>query len=144
MDFRFWILEPDQIQNPKSKIQNQMSKIRQRRTAAHVQTILSELFRRDLRDPRLHDVTITEVRIDRELQYADIYVHALGDEERKAEVMAGLTNAAGFLRRELAGRLSLRTVPQLHFHWDATLLQADQISRLLDNLEIPAGSEEAM
>lgn len=119
-----------------------MSKIRQQRTAAHVQSILSELFQRHLHDPRLHDVTITDVTIDRELQYADIYVHALGDEERKAEVMAGLNRATGFLRRELAGRLSLRTVPQLHFHWDATLLQADKISHLLETLEIPEEIEE--
>jgi ribosome-binding factor A len=49
-----------------------MSKIRQKRTADHIQTILSELLIRDMRDPRLQGLTITDVRIDRELQYADI------------------------------------------------------------------------
>ena len=67
-----------------------MSKIRQQRTAEQIRTILSELFLRELRDPRVHGLTITEVKIDRELQSADIYVGALGDDAREEEVMAGL------------------------------------------------------
>ena len=114
-----------------------MSKVRQKRTADRIQTIMSELIHREVRDPRLQDLTITEVRIDRELQYADIYASALGDETRESEVMAALNGASGFLRRELAKRLTIRTVPQLHFHWDPTLAHAEQISQLLDSLEIP-------
>ena len=114
-----------------------MSKIRQQRTADHIQTILSELLVRDMRDPRLQGLTITDVRIDRELQYADIYVSALGDDSREDEIIAALVRATGFLRRELAGRLTLRTVPQLHFHWDPTLAHVERISELLDSLDIP-------
>lgn len=117
-----------------------MSKIRQQRTADHIQTILSELLVHDIRDPRLQGLTITEVRIDRELQYADIYVNALGDDSREAEIIAALVRATGFLRRELAARLALRTVPQLHFHWDPTLAHVERISELLDSLDIPLAS----
>ena len=119
-----------------------MSKIRQKRTADHIQTILSELLIRDMRDPRLQGLTITDVRIDRELQYADIYVNALGDDSREKEILAGLVRATGFMRKELASRLSLRTVPQLHFHWDATLAHAERISEVLDSLDIPSASDE--
>ncbi|MFZ0546870.1 MAG: 30S ribosome-binding factor RbfA [Candidatus Promineifilaceae bacterium] len=119
-----------------------MSKIRQQRTADHIQTILSELLVRDMRDPRLQGLTITDVRIDRELQYADIYINALGDDSREEEVMAALEKAAGFMRRDLARQLSLRTVPQLHFHWDPTLAHAERISELLDNLEIPSETDD--
>jgi ribosome-binding factor A len=114
-----------------------MSKIRQKRTADHIQTILSELLIRDMRDPRLQGLTITDVRIDRELQYADIYINALGDDSREKEILAALDKATGFMRKELANRLNLRTVPQLHFHWDATLAHAERISEVLDSLDIP-------
>lgn len=118
-----------------------MSKIRQRRTAEQIKIILSELILRGTRDPRLQELTITDVTIDRELQYADVYVNALGDDAREADVMAALQGARGYFRHELAGRLDLRTVPQLHFHWDPTLAHAEHISQLLDSLEIPSESD---
>jgi ribosome-binding factor A len=95
-----------------------------------------------MRDPRLQGLTITGVRIDRELQYADIYVNALGDDSREEEIMAALERASGFMRRDLAQKLSLRTVPQLHFHWDPTLAHAERISELLDNLDIPSETDD--
>jgi len=119
-----------------------MSKIRQRRTAEQIRVILSELMLRQMHDPRLQDLTITDVTIDRELQYADIYVNALGDDGREAEVMAALQGAKGYFRRELASRLDLRTVPQLHFHWDPTLAHAEHISQILDGLDIPSESDD--
>jgi ribosome-binding factor A len=119
-----------------------MSKIRQQRTAGQIKIILSQLVLRDIRDPRLQDLTITDVTIDRELQYADVYINALGDESREDEVMAALEGATGYLRRELASRLTLRTVPILHFHWDPTLAHAERINQLLDSLDIPAADGE--
>ncbi len=118
-----------------------MSKIRQQRTAEQIKIILSELVLRELRDPRLQGLTITGVQIDRELLYADVYVNALGDESREEDVMIALQGASGYLRRELAGRMRMRTVPHLHFHWDPTLAHAEQIDRLLDNLDIPTETE---
>lgn len=119
-----------------------MSKIRQQRTADQIQQILSELFLREMQDPRLYGLTITAVTIDRELQSASIYINALSDETRQEEVMTGLDKASGFLRRELANRMSLRTVPTLHFHWDPTLATAEQVYDILDNLEIPPAIDE--
>jgi ribosome-binding factor A len=119
-----------------------MSKVRQQRTAEQVRILLSELSQRQLSDPRLQGLTITNVTIDRELQYADVYVNALGDESREEAVMAALARAAGFLRRELASHLRLRTVPVLHFHWDPSLAHAEHIGRLLDTLEIPPETDE--
>jgi ribosome-binding factor A len=99
--------------------------------------ILSDLSHRQLNDPRLLGLTITEVTIDRELQYADVYVHALTDESRQEDVMSALDKAAGFLRREIASRLRLRTTPQLHFHWDPRLEHAAEIDKILEDLDIP-------
>jgi ribosome-binding factor A len=104
--------------------------------------ILSTLAIRDMRDPRLQGITITAVEIDRELQYADVYVNALGDDSRKEEVMAALGSATGYLRSELASRITLRTTPHLHFHWDPSIAHAEYIGQLLDNLDIPDEIEE--
>lgn len=119
-----------------------MSKIRQQRTAEQIQVILSELMLREMNDPRLQELTITAVTIDRELQYADVYVHALGDETRQTAVLQALDKATGFFRHELAQRLRLRATPQLHFHWDATLAHIQEVNRILDNLVIPPPEAE--
>ncbi len=119
-----------------------MSKIRQKRLAERIRAVLSELILRESRDPRLQALTFTDVRIDRELQYADIYVNALGDDSREDEVMSALEGAKGFFRRELAGRIRMRTVPHLHFHWDPTLARAERLNTLLDSLDIPPEPEE--
>ncbi|MBP8002686.1 MAG: 30S ribosome-binding factor RbfA [Chloroflexi bacterium] len=114
-----------------------MSDIRQQRIAEQIQTIVAELFLRELRDPRLQLVTVTDVTVDRELQMAHIYVNALGNESRQEEVLAALRKASGFMRRVLAHQLHTRTVPQLLFHWDPSQAQADRVYALLDTLDIP-------
>lgn len=119
-----------------------MSKIRQQRTADNIHQIMAELFQRHLRDPRLQEVTITRVLIDRELQHANIYVSAFGDDDRQKDVIAALDSANSFLRHELAGRLRGRTVPFLHFHWDESLQHADRVNEIIDQLDIPPAPDE--
>ena len=111
--------------------------IKQGRVGERIQTILSQLLRKDVSDPRLHNITITEVKLDPELMFADIYVNALGDESREKEVMTGLKSASGFLRREVGKRLQIRNTPELHFHWDVTLERGESMNRLLSTLNIP-------
>ena len=119
-----------------------MSKVRQERTAEQIQVILSELFLKEVSDPRLAGITVTDVLIDRELQHANIYVNALGDDEREKEVMAGLESASGLLRSQVAQRLGLRSAPFIHFHWDPRLRYAEQVNDLLDSLVIPAAEAD--
>jgi ribosome-binding factor A len=89
---------------------------------------------RELSDPRLHMIYVTDVNVDRELSYADIFVSALEGSERSREVLAGLESASGFIRRELAGRVELRSFPHLRFHWDPTPENADRIERKLTDI----------
>jgi ribosome-binding factor A len=95
---------------------------------------LSELLLREVSDPRLHQVFITDVTVDRELAFADIYVSAVEGSARSTEILEGLTSASGFLRRALAARVELRLMPRLRFHWDPTPENADHIERLLASL----------
>ncbi|MFN2134475.1 MAG: 30S ribosome-binding factor RbfA [Candidatus Promineifilaceae bacterium] len=115
-----------------------MNRIRQERTAEQIREILSDLLNREVSDPRLQDLTVTRVWVDRELQFADVYLNALGDESREEDVMIALEKAGGFLRYELAQRLSVRTVPELRFLWDPTLAYSEEVDQILDELNLLA------
>ncbi|HMM27088.1 MAG: 30S ribosome-binding factor RbfA [Chloroflexota bacterium] len=108
--------------------------IKQQRVATLIRNILSTLLMTEVTDPALESVTVTDVKIDREFEYADVYVYALDDQ---AEVMAGLARANGYLRRELAQRVRLRNVPVLHFHWDVAMERGERIDSLLQSLDLP-------
>lgn len=118
--------------------------IKQDRVGERIQAILSELLLRDVADPRLRNITVTGVKIDHELMYADVYINALGDESRQQVVLAGLERAKGFLRREVAKRVKLRSAPELKFHWDATLERGERLNRLLSSLDIPPAEAGAV
>lgn len=90
---------------------------------------------REINDPRLHQIFVTDARVDKELAYADIYVSAVEGAERSKEVLAGLKSATGFIRRALSQRIELRTFPRLRFHWDPTPENADHIEKLLNQLK---------
>jgi ribosome-binding factor A len=111
------------------------SGIRLQRIADRIRQELSEMLIREISDPRLQQIFVTDVRVDRELAFADIYVSAIEGAERSKEVLAGLKSASGFLRRALAGRVELRTFPRLRFHWDPTPENADHIEQLLAQLK---------
>jgi ribosome-binding factor A len=110
------------------------SKVRLERIEDRFRQELSEMLIREISDPRLHQIFITDVKVDRELAYADIYVSAVEGVVRSAEILAGFEHASGFLRRALAARIELRSFPRLRFHWDPTPENADHIERLLANL----------
>ncbi len=114
--------------------------IKQERAARLIQEIISELLMTEVTDPAIQGVTITDVKVDREIEYADIYVHDLEDPDA---IMQGLRRASGFLRRELAARTSFRKTPELHFHWDVSIDHGERIDTLLQDLDIPADENPA-
>ena len=129
-------LRQSTIVNRKSKIANKImpSGIRLQRIADRVRQELSELLIREINDPRLKNIFITDVRIDKELAFANIYVSAIEGASRSAEILAGLESASGFFRRTLASRVELRAFPKLKFHWDPTPENADHIEKVLAGL----------
>ncbi len=97
---------------------------------------LSDLMRRELRDPGLNGVvSITDVELTSDLKYARVYVSALGGEEERNAAVAALTRAAGFLRRELGKRLHIRQIPELQFRPDASLERGERILGLIRQIE---------
>jgi len=110
------------------------SGIRLQRIADRVKQELSQMLIHEVNDPRLKQIFLTDVRIDRELTVADVYVSAIEGASRSADVLAGLESASGFFRRNLASRVELRAFPRLRFHWDPTPENADHIEKILAGL----------
>ncbi len=110
------------------------SGVRLQKIADRIREELSELLIKEISDPRLHQIYVTDVRVDRELAYADIYVSAVEGKGRSADVLAGLESASGFLRRALSARVELRAFPRLRFHWDPTPENADHMEKLFKQL----------
>ena len=114
---------------------------RELRVADFIRVELTDLLRHKMRDPRVSaaDVTISDVRVSRDLAYADIYVacNNASDETSVEELISVMRNAAGFFRSELAQRHSMRTTPELRFHFDRTEAEANRIEELLARVRRP-------
>ena len=110
------------------------SNIRLKRISDRIRELLAEMLVKEAADPRLEGISVTDVKVDRELTYADVFVSAVEGEGRKKEVLEGLKSASGYLRSALAGRVDLRVFPRLRFHWDPTPERADHIEKMLASL----------
>ncbi|MCE2406113.1 MAG: 30S ribosome-binding factor RbfA [Pseudomonadales bacterium] len=108
---------------------------RELRVADFIRIELTDLLRNKVRDPRVsqNEVTISDVKVSRDLAYADVYVACQSDdgEEAAEAILSVMRNAAGFFRSELAQRHSMRTTPELRFHFDRTEAEASRIEELL-------------
>lgn len=111
-----------------------VSKKRASRIGDRIREEISEMLIQKMGDPRLMGVTITDVQIDSELTFADVYFSAVEGSSRSAEIQAGFEHAQGFLRTELAHKVDLRHFPRLRFHWDPSYEQAEKIDRLIASL----------
>lgn len=118
--------------------------LRMKRINDRFKEVLSIILLTKLEDPRLSDVTVTDVKVDRELDFANIYVSSLSGSAHSKEVLEGLNHARGFLKYELANEIDLRVMPKLRFFWDPTPEKADRISTLLAQIrgDIPAEKAE--
>ena len=90
--------------------------------------------RSEVRDPRVAGVMVTEVSVDREFSYAEIYVSAVEGITRSDEILKGLESATPFIRKYLSDRIELRSFPRLRFHWDVTPEKADRIEQIIASI----------
>ena len=125
-----------------------MTTRRQVQVADEIQQIISVLLQREVKDPRLGFVTVIKAEVTSDLKYSTVYVSVLGSAEEQKASMEALTSSRGFLRRELASRMSMRFVPELRFKLDRGVEYSDHINRLLNELKQaeeskPAGQDEA-
>lgn len=104
---------------------------RPRRVGEQMQRELAALIQREVKDPRIGMVTVNAVEVSRDLANAKVYVTSIGQDDASV-VVAILQRAAGFLRRELARRMRLRSVPELRFIYDVSLQRGNRLSALIE------------
>ena len=96
---------------------------------------ISTLLQRELKDPRLGFVTVTEVETSQDLRTAKVFVSVLGNDAQWAASLAGLTSARGFVRNWLRDHLDLRITPDLSFRADRSMEHAARIQQLLKHVD---------
>ena len=105
---------------------------RTRRIEAEIQRVLSEVIAREVKDPRVGNVTITAVVVAADMGTARVYFTPFASADRHEEVRIGLVHAGGFLRGEVGRRLRLRHAPRLEFVFDDTADRALRLTGLID------------
>ena len=109
---------------------------RTRRVGQQIQREIALILQREVKDPRIGMVTVSDVEVSRDLNYAKIYVTFLqleNDAEGIKEGLQGLTEAAGYIRSLLGSAMRLRVVPELRFYYDQTLVEGMRLSNLVTN-----------
>ncbi len=119
-----------------------MDERRTQRVSIAVQEELTEIVGFELDDPRLLDVAVTEVHVSSDGRYAQVKVALYGDERQQRDSLAALDHARHYLRHELAARLSLRHVPELHFEQDRNPDADSRIDVLLKRAKKSRGKSE--
>lgn len=102
---------------------------RSSRVAEQMRRELADLLQFEVKDPRVGMVTVTEVEVTGDMAHAKVFYSA---SEGTADLQAGLEKSSGFLRSQIAKRMLLRTVPQLHFEYDASADYGMKMSKLID------------
>lgn len=115
---------------------------RTKRVGDQIQRDLAQLIQQEIKDPRIGMVTVTAVEVTKEYEKAKVYVTTLGDSEATKNTVEALNQAAGYLRKQLGSRLTVRRIPQLNFVYDASVEQGNSLSSLIDKAVASDGAVE--
>jgi ribosome-binding factor A len=121
-----------------------MPSTRPSRVADQLREEIADLLARQVHDPGIGFLTITQVKVSPDLQVARVYYTTLGDDKARRESAKALGRATPFLRRQIGSRLRLKRVPSLEFFFDESIERGDRIERILheisaERVESPAG-----
>ena len=110
-----------------------MASQRMRRVDQALRQVIGDAVARDLKDPRVGFVTVTDVQTSPDLSHARVYVSVLGDSEQREASLAGLRSAHGYLQGRIGSELELKRTPTLEFSYDDTTDRAMRLGELLDS-----------
>lgn len=113
-----------------------------RRVNEAVRAVLSDAITQELKDPRVGFVTVTAVRTSSDLRHARVYVSVLGDEQARADCLAGLRSATGYLQRRVAHEVRMKYTPEIAFAYDDSIDRGMRITEILRDLPISEGPIE--
>lgn len=112
-----------------------MANLRAERVGEQIKKELADIFTREMKDPRVQFVTVTDVEVTGDLQQAKVYVTVLGEEEDREETLQALRKARGFLRKEIGNRVHLRKTPEIFFEFDESIAYGNRIEKLLKEIK---------
>ncbi|HEY3121798.1 MAG TPA: 30S ribosome-binding factor RbfA [Vicinamibacteria bacterium] len=118
-----------------------MSARRTERLGEEIREGVAEILGGQLKDPRIGFVTVTRVSLTPDLRTARVHVGVLGDAAQRDKTLAGLRQAAGFVRRTLGRRLRVRHTPELLFEYDEGLDATDRVARLLEEVRAESDTD---
>lgn len=118
-----------------------LSKHRYDRIGEELKKEISDILQNEIKDPDLGFVSIVLVDVSRDLRVAKVYYSVMGSEEEIEKTKQAVKRAAGFVRHEIAGRLSLRYAPELVFNYDNSIEHGIRISKILNDEIKKQGSE---
>ncbi|HCI81528.1 MAG TPA: 30S ribosome-binding factor RbfA [Ktedonobacter sp.] len=107
---------------------------RQEKLGEQIAEDISDLIRTRVKDPRIGFVSVTRVEVSGDLRHAKVYVSVMGSPEERKETMQGLNKATGFLRHELASRLTLRYMPEITFKLDNSIEEGSRVLELINKV----------
>jgi ribosome-binding factor A len=116
-----------------------MPSTRPARVGDQLRAEISDLLAREVHDPGIGFLTLTQVTVSPDLQVARVYYTTLGDERARRDTARALGRATPFLRRQLGGRLRLKRVPVLEFFFDESVERGDRIERILNEINAERG-----
>lgn len=102
---------------------------------------VSVILQREIKDPRLGFVSVTDVELSRDMSYCKVYVSVFGSEEERESSMQALQRAAGFVRTEIGRRVRMRKTPEVRFVYDSSLEQGAKINAILKDIGGDGGSQ---
>ena len=107
---------------------------RQEKLGEQIAEDIIDLIRTRVKDPRIGFVSVTRVEVSGDLRHAKVYVSVMGSPEERKETMQGLNKATGFLRHELASRLTLRYMPEIAFKLDNSIEEGSRVLELINKV----------
>lgn len=117
--------------------------LRVKRVSEQIKKEISDIVQNELKDPRIKKgiISVTRVRISSDLRHAKVFVSIYGDETLKEEIIEGLKNASGFIRKHVGSRIRLRYIPEIIFELDESIEYGVNISELIKKVNLSEGDD---
>ena len=120
-----------------------MSSRRLQKAAAAIREVVSMAIIADLKDPRIQNVTVTQVEVTPDMRQAKVHVSIMGDETKQQLSLRGLKNASGFLQSRIADRIDTRYTPRLEFVLDMGVKRSIEVAQILHQVLPPRSDDDA-
>ena len=112
-----------------------MAGFRKQKLEAEIQRIVAEAFIKEIKDPRIGFLTVTEVKLSRDYTSADVGISVIGDDKQKKLSLEGANSAAGYIQHLVGKSIRIRNTPRIRFHLDSSIEEGVRMVGLIEDLD---------